>query len=116
MVEVYIERASGRSPVEYDHPLLEPILKPTFGVIVFQEQIMHLSVALAGYTKGGSDNLRKIVGKKIMAKMPAEKEKFTKGCMNNESFTSVVDNPASIVEKIWKQIETFGRLAEISTV
>lgn len=109
MVEIYVARASGDAPVEYDHPLLEQVQKDTYGIFVFQEQVMKASVVLAGFTKAGSDELRKVVGKKLMDKMPIQKEKFVTGCINNPEFTSQCDNPKELAEHIWKQIETFGR-------
>lgn len=113
MVDVYVARASGEAPVEYDHPLLEEVQKDTYGVFVFQEQIMKGSVVLAGYTKAESDELRKVVGKKIMSKMPIQHAKFVKGCLENQAFVDgcreMGKEAKDIAENIWKQIETFGR-------
>src|SRR5205814_6238367 len=64
MVDDFIDRKHGRKKVEYDHPLLEPILKDTYGVIVYQEQVMQISSALAGYSLGRADLLRRAMGKK----------------------------------------------------
>jgi DNA polymerase-3 subunit alpha len=113
MVDVYVARASGESPVEYDHPLLEEVQKDTYGVFVFQEQVMKGSVVLAKYTKAESDELRKVVGKKIMDKMPIQHKKFVDGCLANDEFVNgchdMGKNPVDVAENIWKQIETFGR-------
>jgi DNA polymerase-3 subunit alpha len=111
MVEVFVERASGRAKVEYDHPLLEEVQGDSWGVFVFQEQIMRGSVILAGYTKAESDNLRKVVGKKLLDKIPVEREKFISGCLNNPKFIEGCGkkDPRVLAERIWKQIETFGR-------
>src|SRR5215471_1045105 len=64
MVDDFIERKHGRKKIEYDHPALEPILKDTYGVIVYQEQVMQISSALAGYSLGKADLLRRAMGKK----------------------------------------------------
>jgi DNA polymerase-3 subunit alpha len=109
MVDVYLARASGEQEVVYDHPLLEPIQKATYGVFVYQEQVMFASVALAGFSLPESDELRKVVGKKLLDKMPEQKAKFIDGCMNNPQFMLYGENPKEIATKIWGQIETFGR-------
>lgn len=116
MVDIYISRASGEQEVMYDHPLLEPIQKPTYGIFVYQEQLMFGSVSLAGYSLPESDELRKVVGKKLMDKMPEQKQKFVNGCLNNPDFMSGCENsphhdktPRELAEFIWSQIETFGR-------
>ena len=64
MVDDYIERKHGRKKVDYPHPSLEPILKDTYGVIVYQEQVMQISSALAGFSLGKADMLRRAMGKK----------------------------------------------------
>jgi DNA polymerase-3 subunit alpha len=63
-IPLYAERKAGRVPTEYDHPLLEPILKETYGIMVYQEQVMQAAQILAGYTLGGADMLRRAMGKK----------------------------------------------------
>ncbi|WP_336784021.1 DNA polymerase III subunit alpha [Paenibacillus illinoisensis] len=111
MVDIYSERASGQAPVEYDHPLLEQVLGNTFGVFVYQEQVMNGSVVLAGFTLPESDELRKIVGKKLLDKMPAQHDKFIRGCLSNPEFVagSGDQKAEDVAEHIWKQIETFAR-------
>lgn len=111
MVDLYTERASGKSPVEYDHPLLEEVLNKTYGIIVYQEQVMNTSVRLAGFTLPESDELRKIVGKKLLDLMPAQHDKFVNGCLSNPKFTEGCGekNPKELAEFIWNQIETFAR-------
>ena len=109
MVDIYIARASGEQELIYDHPLLEDIQKPTYGIFVYQEQLMFASVALAGYSLPESDELRKVVGKKLMDKMPEQKQKFVEGCMNNPKFVEGCEEPKQTAEFIWSQIETFGR-------
>jgi DNA polymerase III, alpha subunit (EC 2.7.7.7) len=76
MVDEFIERKHGRQKVVYDLPQLEPILKDTYGVIVYQEQVMQISRSLAGYSLGRADLLRRAMGKKDPAVMAKEKEPF----------------------------------------
>lgn len=109
MVDIYLSRASGEQEVQYDHPLLSTVLDTTYGIFVYQEQVMRASVVLAGFTLPESDELRKVVGKKLLDKMPEQKDKFIKGCMGNAEFTSNVDDPQGTAEFIFKQIETFAR-------
>jgi DNA polymerase III subunit alpha len=77
----YAERKHGRKPVTYPHPDLEPVLRDTYGIIVYQEQVMQVAVRLAGYTMGEADTLRKVMGKKIRAQVKAQRDKFVKGAM-----------------------------------
>jgi DNA polymerase-3 subunit alpha len=80
MLDDYVNRKHGKVKVEYDHPLLEPILKETFGVFVYQEQVMQAANVLAGYTLGGADMLRRAMGKKKPEEMEKQREIFIKGC------------------------------------
>ena len=77
----YAERKHGRKKVTYPHPDLEPVLKDTYGIIVYQEQVMQTAVVMAGFTMGEADTLRKVMGKKIREKVAAEREKFVKGAV-----------------------------------
>ena len=79
MVDDFIDRRHGRAEVSYPHPLLEPILKPTYGVIVYQEQVMQIAQVLAGYSLGGADLLRRAMGKKKPEEMAKERVKFEAG-------------------------------------
>ena len=81
MMDSYWKRKQGVETVEYDHPLLEDVLKETYGVPVYQEQIMQAARAIAGYTAAGADKLRKIMGKKLPAEMAKERDTFVKGAM-----------------------------------
>ena len=76
MGEEYVERRHGRKPVVYPFPQLEPILAPTYGVILYQEQVMQIAQEVAGYTLGEADLLRRAMGKKDLEKMKKEKSKF----------------------------------------
>ena len=79
MVDDFINRKHGRAAVEYPHPDLEPILKPTYGVILYQEQVMQIAQVLAGYSLGGADMLRRAMGKKKPEVMAEQRTIFMKG-------------------------------------
>ncbi len=79
MVDVYIDRKHGREKVQYPHPLLEPILEPTYGVIVYQEQVMQIAQVLGGYSLGGADLLRRAMGKKKAEEMAKQRVIFERG-------------------------------------
>ncbi len=81
MVELYIQRKHGRIPTTYSHPKLEPLLKETYGVIVYQEQVMQISQVLAGYSLGRADLLRRAMGKKKAEVMQKERSGFMEGCL-----------------------------------
>ena len=80
-IPVYCARKLGEEPVEYAHPLLEPILKETFGVITYQEQVQQIAKDLAGYSLGQADILRRAMGKKIKSEMDAQRERFVTGAV-----------------------------------
>ncbi len=75
----WVDRKHGRTDVSYPHPALEPVLKPTYGVIVYQEQVMQIAQVLAGYSLGGADLLRRAMGKKKAEEMAKERAKFEDG-------------------------------------
>jgi DNA polymerase-3 subunit alpha len=102
MIDIYIKRKHEPGQIPYDHPMLEPILKDTYGVIVFQEQVLKIAQELAGYTLGEADILRKAMGKKQADIMAEQKGIFIKG-----AFARGIDR--RMAEKIFEQIETFGR-------
>src|SRR5262249_48404702 len=81
MIDDFIERKWGRKKVEYELPELEPILKETLGVIVYQEQVMRIANVMAGYSLGEADILRKAMGKKIAEEMAKQRERFVQGAM-----------------------------------
>ncbi len=111
----FIDRKHGREDVVYDHPLMEPFLKDTYGITVYQEQVMLQSRALGGFTRGDSDTLRKAMGKKIIAMMDKLKVKFTDGCLANEEFTKgaaeLKKDPVDLINKIWGDWEAFAAYA-----
>ena len=83
MVKQFVDRKHGRAAVEYKHPALEPLLKDTYGTIVYQEQIMQIAQSLAGYSLGQADLLRRAMGKKKAEIMEKEREGFLAGCVAN---------------------------------
>ncbi len=83
MVDDFIDRKHGRAKVIYPHPDLEPILKPTYGVILYQEQVMQIAQVLAGYSLGAADILRRAMGKKKPEEMAAQRKIFTEGATAN---------------------------------
>ena len=84
MVEDFINRKHSRTKIEYELPQLEPILKDTYGVIVYQEQVMQIASALASFTLGDADLLRRAMGKKKAEEMAEQREKFLAGCVKNK--------------------------------
>ena len=83
MVDVFINRKHGRERVSYPHPRLEPILRDTYGVIVYQEQVMQIAQVLGGYSLGRADLLRRAMGKKKADLMASERSGFVEGCAKN---------------------------------
>lgn len=79
MVDDFVNRKHGRARVDYPHPDLEPVLKPTYGVIVYQEQVMQIAQILAGYSLGGADMLRRAMGKKKPEEMAKQRKIFLEG-------------------------------------
>ncbi|GAB4398597.1 MAG: DNA polymerase III subunit alpha [Microscillaceae bacterium] len=91
-IPLYIDRKHGREIVEYPHPLLEPILKNTFGIMVYQEQIMQTAQILAGYTLGGADILRRAMGKKKKEEMDKQRQIFVKGAQEKNQIPEAKAN------------------------
>jgi DNA polymerase-3 subunit alpha len=83
MLDDFIDRKHGRKKVEYPHPLLEPVLAPTYGTFVYQEQVMQAAQVLAHYTLGGADMLRRAMGKKKKEEMDKQRGKFIEGAGKN---------------------------------
>jgi len=84
MVDDFIERKQGLKKIVYAHPRLEPILKSTYGIILYQEQTMQIVSALAGFDMGQADLLRKAIGKKISEIMEEQRQRFVDGCAQND--------------------------------
>jgi DNA polymerase-3 subunit alpha len=87
LIPEFIARRHGEVRIEYEHPLLEPICRETYGIMVYQEQVMQAAQVLAGYSLGGADLLRRAMGKKKVEEMARQRETFVKGCakVNNIS-------------------------------
>ena len=79
-IPMFGRRKNGEERIEYPHPLLESLLKPTYGIFVYQEQVMQAAQILAGYSLGGADLLRRAMGKKIQSEMDAQRATFVTGC------------------------------------
>ncbi len=82
-IDRYIKRAHGKEKVEYVHPLLEEVLKETYGIIVYQEQVMQIANIIAGFTLSEADEMRRAIGKKIRSLMDQMADKFVKGAVKN---------------------------------
>ena len=100
----FIKRKHGEEEIVYDVPMMEEILKETYGITVYQEQVMLLSRLMAGFTRGQSDSLRKAMGKKKMAEMAKLKVEFLTGCEKNAI-------PQKTAEKVWHDWEEFTKYA-----
>ncbi len=133
----FVNRKHGTEEIIYDHPMMEKYLKDTYGITVYQEQVMLQSRALGGFTRGMSDSLRKAMGKKKIAEMDKLKEKFIEGCLANDQFiegfekevkgkgktfkftargddkevTRKIEKPEDLIDKIWADWEAFAQYA-----
>lgn len=101
-IDVYAKRKDGKEDVKYPDPLSEEILKPTYGILVYQEQVMQLSQVLAGFTMGQADTLRKAIGKKKLKLMQQMEGDFKKGC------TEVAKMDEKIINDLWDNIVKFA--------
>ncbi len=100
----FVSRKHGLKKIEYDLPVMEEVLSSTYGVTVYQEQVMLLSQRIANFTKGDADSLRKAMGKKNKSVMDNLKQQFIKGGEEN-------GHPADVLEKVWKDWEAFAQYA-----
>ena len=100
----FVARKNGQEEISYDLPAMEEFLEETYGITVYQEQVMRLSQKLAGFSKGDADVLRKAMGKKIFALLEKLKPQFINGGKEN-------GHPEEILEKIWKDWEAFASYA-----
>lgn len=101
MIPSFINRKHGREPIEIDHPLMKDVLSETYGVMVYQEQVMQIASNLAGYSLGEGDVLRRAMGKKDKEEMNRQREKFVNGCAQK-----AIDNETAV--KIFDKIEKFA--------
>ena len=114
-IPTFVRRKNGEEPVTYDHPLMEDELRETYGVTIYQEQIMILSRKLAGFTRGESDKLRKAMGKKRLDIMEEMKVKFVEVCLANQEFRigkwKDEDEARRLIDKIWSDWRAFSSYA-----
>jgi DNA polymerase-3 subunit alpha len=102
LIPDFIRRRHGEVAIVYEHPLLEPISKETYGVLIYQEQVMQAAQILAGYTLGGADLLRRAMGKKKPEEMAMQREVFVKGCAKTNNI------PAAKANAIFDLLEKFA--------
>ena len=133
----FVNRKLGNEEIIYDHPIMEKYLNDTYGITVYQEQVMLQSRALGGFTRGMSDSLRKAMGKKKIAEMDKLKVQFIDGCLANEEFiegfekevegkdktfkftargttkevSRKIEKPEDLIDKIWADWEAFAQYA-----
>ena len=101
-IPLYIERKHNPRLVKYMDPMLEPILKQTYGVLVYQDDLLMIAINIAGYSWGEADKFRKAVGKKIPEEMAKQKEIFIQGCVNHSKW------PLKKAQELWAWIEPFA--------
>ncbi len=111
----FVKRKNGTEAIDYDLPMMKEYLEETYGITVYQEQVMLLSRQLAGFTRGQSDSLRKAMGKKIKSMMDELKVLFIDGCKANEKFmkecAETKKDPDQLIAKIWGDWEAFAKYA-----
>jgi DNA polymerase III subunit alpha len=100
MLDDYVNRKTGKAKITYDHDLLEPILKETYGVVLYQEQVQRIANVLAGYSLGGADILRRAMGKKKKEVMEQQRSGFVEGCKKTNKIGAAL--AGSIFDKIEK--------------
>ena len=114
-IPAFVRRKQGEEPITYDHPLMEKSLKDTYGICVYQEQVMLLSRELAGFSRGDADKLRKAMGKKQLKVMEELKVKFEEGCLANPQFMvgEFADEAKAreLIDKIWNDWRAFASYA-----
>ena len=99
MDDQFVDRKHGRNNVSYPHPLLEPILSETYGVILYQEQVMQAAQVLAGYSLGQADILRRAMGKKKVEEMEEQRAVFVEGCKKNNIKEGLASKIFDLIEK-----------------
>jgi DNA polymerase-3 subunit alpha len=98
-IPMFGARKNGREPIEYPHPMLEQVLGETYGIFVYQEQVMQAAQVLAGYSLGEADLLRRAMGKKIKAEMDAQRQRFVDGCAANAIGTAKANELFDLIDK-----------------
>src|SRR5271155_1198250 len=102
LIPEFIKRRHGEIEIKYEHPLLEPIAQETYGVLIYQEQVMQATQVLAGFSLGGADLLRRAIGKKKVEEMQQQREKFVKGCAEKNKI------PKAKADQIFDLLEKFA--------
>jgi len=102
LIPEFIQRRNGELAIAYEHPLLEPICRETYGIMVYQEQVMQATQALAGYTLGGADLLRRAMGKKNVEEMAQQRAVFVEGCQKKNQI------PEATAQRIFNLLERFA--------
>ncbi len=102
LIPEFIKRRHGEVKIEYEHPLLEPIARETYGILIYQEQVMQATQVLAGYTLGSADLLRRAMGKKKVEEMQKQRETFVKGCKERNNIS------ASKANQVFDLLEKFA--------
>ncbi len=102
MLPDYVDRKTGKAKIKYDHPLLEPILKETYGVMVYQEQVQRVANSLAGYSLGEADILRRAMGKKKPEVMEKQRARFVDGCAKVNKIA------APLAQRLFEYVEKFA--------
>jgi len=102
LIPDFISRRHGEMEIKYEHPLLEPIARETYGILIYQEQVMQAAQILAGFTLGAADILRRAMGKKKVEEMQKQREKFVKGCAEKNKI------PAAKANQIFDLLEKFA--------
>ncbi len=102
LIPEFIKRRHGEMEIKYEHPLLEPIARETYGILIYQEQVMQAAQILAGFTLGAADILRRAMGKKNVEEMQKQREKFVKGCAEKNKI------PAAKANQIFDLLEKFA--------
>jgi len=101
-IPLFGDRKNGRAPIDYPHPMLEGVLKETYGIFVYQEQVMQAAQVLAGYSLGEADLLRRAMGKKIQSEMDAQRARFVEGCAATNAI------PAAKASELFDLIDKFA--------
>lgn len=104
-IPTYIRRKHGLEKIEYMHPKMEPILRDTYGIIIYQEQVMNIAKVLAGYSLGGADLLRRAMGKKIKEEMDKQRDVFVRGC---REFSDIEEGLANEIFDLLAKFAEYG--------
>lgn len=110
--KVYLKRRQGIEPVSYEHPAMKDITSETYGILVYQEQMMEAARTLAGFTADEADDLRKMLGKKKMDQLVTWEGKFVQGCLDNPAFRDHFTTESAarqVISHIWASISAAGR-------